>query len=75
MIQKFKEGAYSENASKPQLYIVIVGAVTEQAWCADLKVMFQAVLGRAHAYSIGPRYVKCLRPKKEGRELVECLSD
>ena len=55
MIQKFKEGAYSENASTPQLYIVIVGAVTEQAWCADLKVMFQAVLGRAHVYSIGPR--------------------
>ena len=49
--------------------------MTEQAWCADLKVMLQAVIGRAHACSVGPRCVKCLRPKKEPREFVECLSD
>ena len=61
MVQKFKQGAYSENGSTPQLPIIIVGAVTEQAWCADLKVMLQAVIGRAHACSMGPR--------------CECLSD
>ena len=43
----------------------LLGAVTEQAWCADLKLMVQAVIGRVHACSMGPRYVKCLRPKKE----------
>ena len=65
MVQKFKQGAYSENGSTPQLPIIIVGAVTEQAWCADLKVMLQAVIGRAHACSMGPRCEKCLRPKQE----------
>ena len=60
----------------PQLHIVIMGAVTEQAWCTDLKVMLQEVTNSAHACSIGPRYLKCLIPKKkETREFFECLNE
>ena len=43
--------------------------------CADLKAMLQEVIGSAHACNVSSRYVKCLRPKKERRELVECLSN
>ena len=53
-----------------------MGAVTEQAWFADRKVMVHAVIGCAHACSVGPRYLKCLRPKKERwgiRRVVEQL--
>ena len=49
----------------PQLHIAIVGVVTEQKWCADLKVMLQEVINSAYACSIGPRYLKCLMPKKQ----------
>ena len=56
MIQKFKKGA--ENGFTPHLHIVIVGAVTKQALCADLKVMLQAVTGLVHGCSM----------KKEPRE-------
>ena len=51
----------------PQLHIVIVRAVTEQAWCADLKVLLQEVTNSAHACSIGPRYLKFLMPKKRNK--------
>ena len=54
---------------------VIVGAVRDLAWCADLKVMLQPVIGRAPACSIRPRYVKVSEAKKERREFVECLID
>lgn len=48
----------------------------EKWWLrADLKVMLQAVRGRAHACCLGSSYVRCLRPKKERRKLVECFSD
>ena len=53
-----------------------MGAVTEQALCADLKVMLPAVIGRAHASSMGPIYLNCLSPKKgtEGiRRVIEQL--
>ena len=49
MVQTFKQVVCSENGSTPQLPIIIVGALTEQGWCADLKVMLLAVIGRAHA--------------------------
>lgn len=54
---------------------MIVGAVTEQTLCADLKAMLQEIIGSVHACNVGLRYVKCFGPVPERRELVECLSN
>ena len=43
-----------------------MGSVSDLAWCADLEAMLQPVIARAHACSIGPRYVKSLKPKRNG---------
>ena len=40
--------------------------MSDLAWCADLEAMLQPVIARAHACSIGPRYVKSLKPKRNG---------
>ena len=43
-----------------------MGAVSDLAWWADLEAMLQPVIARAHACSIGPRYVNSLKPKRNG---------